>query len=206
VLGGSDLRRQTVRGADRRRRLGTGQVCPQEDQAEPEPINPPTGCHSWRTEPGDFETSILRNRRALDEIIPGTSFRTLLYPISEPRPLNKKTAGKYFRCRAGSRSPNVGTIDLNALCARFLEQYRGDPRTLKKLIDRNCRERGWLTFATHDISSTPSPFGCTPEFFEDIVRDAVQSGARVLPVVEALKMLADVPSEDDVPLGKNDSI
>lgn len=147
--------------------------------------------HAWQTEPAEFEASILRNRRALDEFIPGASFSTLSYPFSQPRPLNKKAAGKYFLCcRAGGREPNLGTIDLNGLGARFLEQYRGDPSILKELIDRNRHDRGWLIFGTHDISSTPSRFGCTPQFFEDIVRYAVQSGARVLPIVDAYKLLA----------------
>jgi hypothetical protein len=32
-------------------------------------------------------------------------------------------------------------------------------------------------------------YGCTPEFFEDIVRSARSSGARILPVAEALEAL-----------------
>lgn len=152
--------------------------------------------HAWHTAPAEFEASIFRNRRALAEMIPGLSFSSLSYPIGQPRPLNKKTAGKYFLCcRAGSRSANLGTIDLNALAARFLEQYRQEPRTLKKLIDDNRLTRGWLIFATHDISSSPSRFGCTPEFFEDIVQYAVQSGAEVLPVTEALRVLTGEPTK-----------
>lgn len=152
--------------------------------------------HAWRTSAGDFEASIVKNRQALEATIPGTTFGTLSYPYSEPRPLNKRAAGKYFPCcRAGHRDRNIGTIDLNGLGARFLEQYRGEPSRLKTLVDRNCRERGWLIFATHDISTNPSPFGCTAEFFEDIVRYAAQSGSRILPVVEAYKALVGASSE-----------
>ena len=35
----------------------------------------------------------------------------------------------------------------------------------------------------------PSPWGCTPEFFEDIVKYALNSGARILRVVEAREAL-----------------
>jgi peptidoglycan/xylan/chitin deacetylase (PgdA/CDA1 family) len=152
-------------------------------------------CNSWKTEPTTFEGSIVRNRRALEEILPGVSFRTLAYPITEPSPLIKRRVGRYFRCcRSGGRSPNVGIIDLNSLGACFLEQSRDNPGALKELVDRNCRERGWLIFATHDISNSPSPYGCTPRLFEDIVGHVVSSGARVLPVVQALAMLSDSPS------------
>jgi hypothetical protein len=57
------------------------------------------------------------------------------------------------------------------------------------LIDRNKRERGWVIFATHDVSSNPSPYGCTPEFFENVVRYAQESGAQIVPVVSALNAL-----------------
>jgi peptidoglycan/xylan/chitin deacetylase (PgdA/CDA1 family) len=152
-------------------------------------------CNSWRTEPTIFEGSIIRNRRALEKILPGVSFRTLSYPIAEPRPLIKRKVSRYFLCcRSGGPSPNLGTIDLNALGACFLEQNRNNPEALKDLIDRNCRERGWLIFVTHDISNSPTPYGCTPRLFEDIVGYAVSSGARILPVAQALMTLNDSPS------------
>src|SRR5437773_2236461 len=47
----------------------------------------------------------------------------------------------------------------------------------------------WLIFATHDICENPSPFGCTAEFFENIVKCAIDSGARTLPVFQALEAL-----------------
>ena len=161
-------------------------------------------CDSWKTKPTIFERSVVRNRWALEEILPGASFRTLSYPITEPRPLIKRRVSRYFLCcRSGGPSPNLGTIDLNALGACFLEQNRNNTKALKELIDRNCRERGWLVFATHDISNFPSPYGCTPRFFEDIVDYALGSGARVVPVAEALAMLTDslspVMDAEDIP-------
>ncbi len=41
---------------------------------------------------------------------------------------------------------------------------------------------GWLVFATHDVSESPTRFGCTPALFERIVDYAEKSGAHVLPV------------------------
>ena len=49
--------------------------------------------------------------------------------------------------------------------------------------------KGWLILATHDVCDNPSPYGCTAQFFETVVQHAVQSGARVLPVVSALEAL-----------------
>jgi hypothetical protein len=83
----------------------------------------------------------------------------------------------------------VGHADLNQLSAFFLEKTRGDFRLIKDIIEQNNRAKGWLIFATHDVSSRPSPYGCTPEFFRDVVHHAVDSGARILPVADALDVI-----------------
>jgi peptidoglycan/xylan/chitin deacetylase (PgdA/CDA1 family) len=154
-------------------------------------------CHSWDTPPGVYEQAILENQRALNEVLPGALFKTFAYPISWPRLAVKRIAGRHFDCcRAGGRSPiNVGTTDLNLLSATFLEQKRDNPNAVKALIDQTVRQRGWLIFATHDVSRTPSRFGCTPDFFEQVVRWAVESRARILPVVQALEVLRGSSSE-----------
>lgn len=147
-------------------------------------------CHSWETTPGVFEGSVIENQQTLDEYLPGVRFRTFSYPISEPRPRNKQRVGRYFACaRGGGQRLNVGTVDRNYLFAFFLEQSRGNSTAVKDLIDQNRRARGWLVFVTHDICYDPSPFGCTPDFFEDVVQSAVNSGARILPLFQAFQAL-----------------
>jgi len=147
-------------------------------------------CHAWDTEPAVFENSIIENRRALREFCPGASFRTFAYPISAPRASTKRRVAEHFACcRGGGQTLNAGTADLNFLSAFFMEKCRNNPDTLKDLIDQNRRARGWLIFATHDICEDPTPWGCTPDFFEDIVQYAVKSGARILPVDQAWEAL-----------------
>jgi glycosyltransferase involved in cell wall biosynthesis/peptidoglycan/xylan/chitin deacetylase (PgdA/CDA1 family) len=149
-------------------------------------------CPSWDTKPRAFEDSILENRRALRQLFPEASFKTFSYPLSLPRPRTKQRASKYFACcRDGGQTFNVGTADLNCLSAYFLEQSGGDRETVKRLIDENCRAGGWLVFATHDVCKDPTSWGCTPEFFEDIVRYSVTSGAQILPVFQAYEALRD---------------
>jgi peptidoglycan/xylan/chitin deacetylase (PgdA/CDA1 family) len=147
-------------------------------------------CHSWETKTTVFENSIIENEAALRELIPGDSFRTFSYPISPPRPqIKKKTAEHFVCCRGGGQTFNVGTTDLNYLRAYFLEKDRDHPETVRNLIEQNRQALGWLILATHDIRADPSPFGCTPDFFEDIVKCAVSSGARILPVIQAWEVL-----------------
>ncbi len=149
-------------------------------------------CHSLNTPPAAFERSVIENQLALGQLLPGASFRTLAYPISPPRPGTKRRAGRHFLCcRGGGRFQafNDGVADLNCLSAFFLEKSRDNPDAVKALIDRNVSARGWLIFATHDVSDSPSPYGCTPRFFEDVVHYAVNSGARILPVAQACEEL-----------------
>lgn len=144
-------------------------------------------CHSLETSPNVFEDSIIKNNRALDKIAPGAKFSSFSYPISGPRLDTKRRVGKHFCCsRGGGQIFNADVADLNLLKAFFLEKSRDNSGFVKEIIDRNCRDRGWLIFATHDISKTPSPFGCTPSFFEDIVKYSLDSGARILPVAKAV--------------------
>jgi glycosyltransferase involved in cell wall biosynthesis/peptidoglycan/xylan/chitin deacetylase (PgdA/CDA1 family) len=150
-------------------------------------------CDSWDTNPADFENSVIKNGRELVKLLPGVEFNSFSYPISLPRPLSKAKIVDYFLCcRGGGQTLNAGKIDLNQLSAYFLEKSRHNIQEVKDLIDCNRQVRGWLIFATHDISSNPTPFGCTPEFFEEVVQYAVRSGARILPVVKALEAL-EVP-------------
>jgi peptidoglycan/xylan/chitin deacetylase (PgdA/CDA1 family) len=152
-------------------------------------------CHSWNTKRGEFENSIVKNQETLQQLIPGAEFRSLSYPISEPRPFTKRDTGKHFRCcRAGGQTLNSGVIDLNQLSAFFIEQSKGRIEPIRELIDRTRDTSGWLIFATHDVCANPSRFGCTPEFFEQVVQYAVDAGARVLPVVKALETIRESAS------------
>jgi hypothetical protein len=147
-------------------------------------------CHSWDTETSRFEESIVRNSGALSTLVPGAQFKSLSYPIAEPRPLTKRAAGRHFECcRAGGQTINAGVVDLNQLSAFFLEKSRDHIQVVRDLIDRNRDARGWLILATHDVVDNPSPYGCPPQFFADVVKYAIESGAAILPVAKALKLL-----------------
>jgi glycosyltransferase involved in cell wall biosynthesis/peptidoglycan/xylan/chitin deacetylase (PgdA/CDA1 family) len=147
-------------------------------------------CDSWATATKTFENSILENREALNRLFPFSEFKTFSYPISLPRPHTKARIADYFMCcRGGGQTFNVGKADLNQLSAYFLEKSRGNLQAVKDLIDRNRQVCGWLVFATHDIADIHTPFGCTPEFFENVVKYANDSGAQIVPIVEALEVL-----------------
>lgn len=142
-------------------------------------------CHAWDTPPEEFEAAVMANAAALRTISPRSTFDTLAYPVSCPRPLTKRRVQKIFACcRGGGQRINVGTVDRNHLHAFFIEKSKGTD-DWRAIIADNRRRRGWLIFATHAISEHPTPYGCTPRVFEEVVRCSVESGATILPVREA---------------------
>jgi peptidoglycan/xylan/chitin deacetylase (PgdA/CDA1 family) len=161
-------------------------------------------CHAWETSPRDFRRSIQENRQALARLAAGAKFRTFSYPVECPRPANKRSASKSFLCsRGGGQTFNRGVVDSNLLLAFFLEQGRDDPMAIKRLITQNCQANGWLIFATHDVQEIPSIYGCTTSFFREIVEHSINSGARVIPVVEAYEAIAScAPSCVSLPVGE----
>lgn len=174
----------------------TGNICLPEDLALLAGEGHELGCHtfghfdSWLTETSRFADSVVRNREALHKLLPGRNFRTFSYPINPPRARTKRRIAPLFECcRGGGQTSNIGSADCNYLAAYFLEKSRGQSSAVKNLIDANREARGWLIFATHDVDRQPTPYGCTPECFSEIVEYAALSGARILPVIEAYEAL-----------------
>jgi peptidoglycan/xylan/chitin deacetylase (PgdA/CDA1 family) len=161
------------------------------------------GCHTfdhrdpWKTPPGIFEQSVLRNRRALAELLPQLAFTTFAYPLCGPGPRTKRRIGKLFKCcRGGGQTFNAGRADLNLLKAYFIDhRNRNDFESIKNMIDRNRQQRGWLIFATHDVADDPSPYGAETGFFEKTAACAAESGAAILTVRDAFEQLTETPHE-----------
>jgi len=155
------------------------------------------GCHTfdhrdgWSTSPAAFERSVKKNRRAFNDAFPTEYLEVFAYPLNGPKLKVKRIIGKKFLCcRGGGQGFNRKLIDLNLLKAFFLDWRNQDNFALvRQLIDENNAAHGWLIFATHDISTEPSKYGCTPDFFESIVRYAAQSGACILPVAKICQEL-----------------
>ena len=152
------------------------------------------GCHThdhldaWQVPARAYLASVDRNAQHLAELLPGLRFETFAYPKSGARACVKPGLASRFRaCRHGGQRGNEGVVDRDLLAACFLDQHMRPSLTLlRHLIDRNAARGGWLIFATHDVAPEPSRWGCTPAFLAAVARHAVASGARVLPVREAL--------------------
>jgi peptidoglycan/xylan/chitin deacetylase (PgdA/CDA1 family) len=201
--GGRILARQGVRGTYfiSLQRLGapsdSGPIASREDLRALLRDGHELGCHTFEHLDGcsasvaAFERSIQTNRAAFTEIVPGSYFSVFAYPLDGPVLSIKQAVGKYFvGCREGGQYFNIGVLDLNLLKGYFLDwRNRGDLSAVRHIIDLNTAARGWLIFATHDVAVNPSRYGCEPTFFAEVVRLAVASGARVVPMMQACEEL-----------------
>ena len=73
---------------------------------------------------------------------------------------------------------------MNLLKANSLYSTSKPIDEIISLINKNVYHRGWLIFYTHDISSNHSPWGCTVEYFDEIVKRASETN-EVLTIEEA---------------------
>jgi peptidoglycan/xylan/chitin deacetylase (PgdA/CDA1 family) len=164
------------------------------------------GCHTfnhldaWYTSTDKYMTSVMENQQALEKILPGQHFSTFAYPKSGATLPVKYPLQKLFTCcRGGGQVANVGMTDLNMLKACFLDKRTNiDLNFIKKLIDYNANHKGWLIFATHDVADNPSPYGCTTEFFREVVDYSARSGAALLTVKDACKRLSASAIQENV--------
>jgi len=154
------------------------------------------GCHThdhldaWEVPQEAYLASVEANAQALQRLLPGARFETFAYPKSGAVAAVKPAlARRFLACRHGGQHGNAGRVDRDLLAACFLDrQQHADLSFVRHLIEDNARRRGWLIFATHDVTTQPSPWGCTPGLLEAVVRHALRTGSRVLPVREALRL------------------
>lgn len=151
------------------------------------------GCHTFNhrhlrhVDRASLAADLASNARYLNAIDPRPGRRNFAYPYNSgclgKRPM---LAHAYRTCRAGGEAINRGPTDPTFLKAVEIRQPERHVAGLKRWIDTLATDPGWLIFFTHDISPTPTPYGCTPAAFERLVTHAVERGCEILTVDAAL--------------------
>lgn len=118
---------------------------------------------------------------------PATSF-AFPYNAAWP-PARRELASRYRTCRGAGEAINRGAVDPLMLQAVEIRQPEEHAHGLTCWIEEVVNNPGWLIFFTHDITETPTPFGCTPGTFEHLVRHAHQRGCRILTIEAAARAM-----------------
>jgi peptidoglycan/xylan/chitin deacetylase (PgdA/CDA1 family) len=171
----------------------SGRIASRSDLAEALRSGHELGCHTFDHVDGsevsadDFERSIKANQQALAQSDLDTQFTVFAYPLSGPAVGTKRVAERFFAgCRGGGQTFNKDVVDLNLLKSYFIDyKNRDDLTEATRLIESNAQAKGWLIFSTHDVTTTPSAYGCAPSYLDAVVRLSQASGSRVLPMTQA---------------------
>ena len=135
-----------------------------------------------RVGPDEFETDAIKGREVLQKMT-GQEIESFSFPFGHVTMTAKKTIGPQMSsCRSIYGGVNGTSTDLNLLRANSLYGHVEESGFAQSLLYETVRRNAWLIFYTHDVRSNPSPFGCTPELFENVVAFTMKLGIPVLPV------------------------
>jgi peptidoglycan/xylan/chitin deacetylase (PgdA/CDA1 family) len=148
-----------------------------------------------------FATDVSEGWLALTELAGSPASRNFAYPYGD---LTLKTkqglASVMTTCRGIYDGLNGPRVDLGLLRACSL--YGGTERShhAQQFILAAKRCKKWLIFYTHDVTSQPSRFGCTPDLFESTLSFALRHGMRVLSIQEVVA--AGLPTACSIESGR----
>ena len=138
----------------------------------------------------DFETDALKGRESVVKITDNPGSKQFAYPHGRATLKAKGRIGEQMgSCRGTFGGINVSPADLNLLLANRLYDRAFDLAAIEHLFRVNGQRSGWLIFYTHDVSDTPSLWGCRPAQLEAAVRIAVRMRQKILTVGAALNGL-----------------
>lgn len=96
--------------------------------------------------------------------------------------------GRFRTMRTTQPGVNAGVTDLNLLKANRLYSPVDDEK-VNQLIETVKAQSGWLIFYTHDVSKTPSQFGCSVEEFERLMQKLKEANLSVSSMSEVCDLL-----------------
>jgi peptidoglycan/xylan/chitin deacetylase (PgdA/CDA1 family) len=151
------------------------------------------GCHTFTHRRAGHMTDkalfddLEQNAAFVENVIPGFEMSTFAYPFGDVSLSSKsRLRNRFAACRSIKAGLNRGRIDLSYLKAVQLYETMMDEDRLTSLITETVNRKAWLIFYTHDVEDTPSRFGCSPSLLRSAVTAAVQAGAQIMPIKNAI--------------------
>jgi peptidoglycan/xylan/chitin deacetylase (PgdA/CDA1 family) len=137
-----------------------------------------------------FERDVEGGERAIQERLGVWGSGNFAYPYGDVTLRTKKEIGsRLVSCRGTCGGLNVPDVDLNLLRANSLYGDLDRLADPERLILENEQRKGWLIFYSHDVTSQPSPFGCTPRLLEAVCSFAAAHNTRFMTVAQVMRDL-----------------
>jgi peptidoglycan/xylan/chitin deacetylase (PgdA/CDA1 family) len=128
-----------------------------------------------------------RNGAFVREMLGDAWLSSFAYPYGDVSLRTKLLFSHLFpSCRGNHPGVNAGIIDLGQLRAVPLYSRLWWPDDVDRLVAEAKAANGWIIFYSHDVSDSPTPWGCTPTLLKHALRTLQHAGIGVLPVKHAL--------------------
>ena len=150
------------------------------------------GCHTYEhasvlsLSPAALSSSLDRNAAWVGERLDGHVMTSFAYPFGDCGLRAKRVVADRFDFGRGVRDGiNVGRADRGLLQAIGLESRRLPGYDLEAMMQQTAASNGWLIAYGHDVMDGPTPYGCTPDDLDRVIRLAKAAGLDILPVEAA---------------------
>jgi peptidoglycan/xylan/chitin deacetylase (PgdA/CDA1 family) len=131
----------------------------------------------------------MEKNQAMVKAVAGTALEHFAYPYGSMSLTTKKNAiNHYTSARSVRRGINRGIIDLGCLKACAFYSRLG-LHAWQPYLQSLAIKPGWLIFYTHDVSTSPSSYGCTLQELHAVIACALRMGYIVLPVGDVIHRL-----------------
>jgi peptidoglycan/xylan/chitin deacetylase (PgdA/CDA1 family) len=131
---------------------------------------------------------IENNRRYLLTLDPSIRIENFAFPYGLGSVSRKRQLGQAFHSSRGILPGiNSGIVDLQFLRANPLIEQDIDPDGIDRAFEEAAARNGWLIFYSHDVATTPSPYGCSPSLLRHALEAASRRKIPILSIAEALQ-------------------
>ncbi len=133
---------------------------------------------------------IKKNGELFQNLFPDNKLKNFSYPFGAETLAIKKFLGQEFRSARGiGHGLNIGKVDLANLKTIKLYRDRLSIEEVAQQIATAKARRAWLIFYTHDVKQEPTPYGCTPDYFEAIVKMCADESLQVRTIDQTLDLI-----------------
>ncbi|UXX81222.1 polysaccharide deacetylase family protein [Reichenbachiella carrageenanivorans] len=137
-----------------------------------------------------IEQDIAMNKQVLEALPFDCEFLNFSYPYGEQTWQAKKVMSKHFlTCRGIDPGINSGQVDTYNLKAIRLYENFNPLETIFSWLEAHQKNGGWLIFYTHDVQDDYSKHGCSPAYFETVVKKCIELKLITKTVAEVAKTL-----------------
>ena len=136
----------------------------------------------------ELRVEVEENRARIRDISAAIDPQNFAYPFgfaSFPRKLQlSRLANSSRSVRPGI---NVGAFDAQYVKCVELTDARLSRAELELFLDAVVVKNGWLVFLSHDVSPSPSPYGCSTSLLERALDGVAARGIAIVTVAQALR-------------------